>query len=402
MGKKSTTKILAKTVAEAVGTGKEYFVWDAEISGFGIRVQKTGAATFVYQYRVRRRPRRMKIGPVQVMKVATARAQAQEWAVLVAQGGDPLARKEEQRNALTVRELADVFDEIHIGFALKDSTAREYRRALNNYILPALGAMKVAEVDRRDVSKLFVSMSHKPTQANRTLEIVSKMFNLAEEWGHRPMGSNPRRGVKKYPETKRERFFSPAELARVGEVLEEMEAECIEMPSAIAAVRLLILTGCRLNEVMTLQWAHVHFSAGILKLPDSKTGKKDVPLGQAAIDLLVGLPRIEGNPWVLPGRNEGGRLTDLQPFWQRVRARAGLKDARIHDLRHTFASVAVASGKSLPMIGRMLGHKTYQSTARYAHLANGTVRDAADDVTALIASSLARRPSNSGPLVPLL
>jgi integrase len=181
-----------------------------------------------------------------------------------------------------------------------------------------------------------------------------------------------------------------------------MEAERIEMPSAIAAVRLLILSGCRLNEIMTLQWAHVQLSAGILKLPDSKTGKKDVPLGQAALDLLGELPRKEGNPWVLPGRNDGGRLTDLQPFWQRVRARAGLKDARIHDLRHTFASVAVASGKSLPMIGRMLGHKTYQSTARYAHLANGTVRDAADDVTALIASSMASRSPQDSPSVPLL
>ena len=388
---KSTTKILAKTVAEAVGADKEYFIWDAEIRGFGLRVPTSGEATFVYQYRVGRRARRMKIGPAKVIKVGSARTQAQEWAVMVAQGGDPLAKKEDERNATTVRELAQSFDDFHIGMALKDSTAREYRRALNNYILPALGKMKVADVSRRDVSKLFLSMNDKPTQANRTLEIVSKMFNLAEEWGQRPLGSNPRRGIKKFPETKRERFLSPAELARVGEVLCETEAERVEMASAISAVRLLILTGCRLNEVITLQWAHVHVGAGILKLPDSKTGKKDVPLGQAAVDVLNGLPRMAGNPWVLPGRNDGGRLTDLQPFWQRVRARAGLKDARIHDLRHTFASVAVASGKSLPMIGRMLGHKTYQSTARYAHLANGTVRDAANDVTALIASSMEQR-----------
>lgn len=267
---------------------------------------------------------------------------------MVAQGADPLAKKEADRNAVTVAEFSQSFDEFHIGMALKDSTAREYRRALKNYILPALGRLKLAAVSRGDVAKLFLSMSDKPTQANRTLEIVSKMFNLAEEWEKRPFGSNPRRGIKKFPEIKRERFLSPAELARVGEVLGEMEAERIEMASAISAVRLLILTGCRLNEIMTLQWTHFHASAGILKLPDSKTGKKDVPLGQAAIDLLAMLPRQTDNPWVLPGRNEGGRLTDLQPFWQRVRARAGLKDARIHDLRHTFASVAVASGKSLP------------------------------------------------------
>jgi integrase len=231
-------------------------------------------------------------------------------------------------------------------------------------------------------------MADKPYQANRTLEVVSKMFNLAEEWGHRPDGTNPRKRIKKYPEQKRERFLSAGELRRVGEVLAEMEAERIEMPSAVAAVRLLMLTGCRLNEIMKLQWRDVRLRDGVLHLPDSKTGKKTVQLADAAVAVLKGVARIEGNGWVLPGRVENGRLTDLQPFWQRLRARAGLKDVRIHDLRHTFASVAAAEGKSLLMIGKLLGHTQEQTTRRYAHLSGGTVKAAANDVADVIATSM--------------
>jgi integrase len=214
------------------------------------------------------------------------------------------------------------------------------------------------------------------------------MFNLAEEWGHRAPNTNPRRGIKKYPETKRERFLSEAELQRIGEVLVEMEAERVEMPSAIAAARLLMFTGCRLGEIMTLQWRYVDLKAGVLRLPDSKTGKKVVQLGEPALEVLRSIERVDRNYWVLSGRVEGARLTDLQPFWQRARARAGLKDVRIHDLRHTFASFAAASGMSLHMIGKLLGHSSTQTTRRYAHLAEGTVKIAANDVSSLIAGHM--------------
>jgi len=167
-----------------------------------------------------------------------------------------------------------------------------------------------------------------------------------------------------------------------------MEAEGLELPSAIAAVILLILTGCRLNEIMTLKWEYVDLDAGVVNLPDSKTGAKVVYLGKPAIETLRRLPRLSGNPWVIYGTKPGARLTDLQPFWQRVRARAGLKDARIHDLRHTFASAAVAAGQGLPMIGKLLGHTQVQTTARYAHLAADPVRAAANQVSTAIASAL--------------
>src|SRR3954452_797579 len=215
------------------------------------------------------------------------------------------------------------------------------------------------------------------------------MFNLAEVWGLRPDGTNPRKHIKKYPEEKRQRFLSPAELKRVGEVLREMESEGVELASAVAATRLLILTGCRLSEIMTLQWDHVDVPGKALRLPDSKTGAKVVHLGQPAVEVLEKIERIERNPWVIVGAKPGARLTDLQPFWQRVRARAGLKDVRIHDLRHTFASTAVAGGQGLPMIGKLLGHTQVQTTARYAHLANEPIRIAADQVSSTLAAALA-------------
>jgi len=295
------------------------------------------------------------------------------------------------RDAISVGRLAEIFETQHIDLnpRLKASTGREYRHALKRYILPALRNLKVTSVTRADVARLHASMADKPYQANRTLEVLSKMFNLAEEWGYRPEGTNPRKGVRKYPEKKRERYLSEAELRRIGEVLDEMTAERIEMPSAIAALRLLMLTGCRLNEILTLRWKHVHLRTTELRLEDSKTGAKVVVLGEAAVEVLRSLPRDPDNSWALPGKVTGGRLTDLQPFWQRVRARAGLNNVRINDLRHTFASIAAGQGKSLPMIGKMLGHTQVQTTARYAHLAAGTVRAAANDVSQTIARSLA-------------
>jgi integrase len=382
---------LTKRVIEALEPRAcEYFEWDDELPRFGVRVLPSGRKSFVVQYRANRRSRRMNLGTFGIVTPDAARGKALQALAKVEGGEDPMDERRAREQAITVAELAEKFDLMHIQLNpnVKNSTGREYRHALKRYILPALGKLKVAEVTRAEVSALHQSMADKPYQANRTLEVVSKMFNLAEEWGHRPDGTNPRKRIKKYPEQKRERFLSAGELRRVGEVLAEMEAERIEMPSAVAAVRLLMLTGCRLNEIMKLQWRDVRLRDGVLHLPDSKTGKKTVQLADAAVAVLKGVARIEGNGWVLPGRVENGRLTDLQPFWQRLRARAGLKDVRIHDLRHTFASVAAAEGKSLLMIGKLLGHTQEQTTRRYAHLSGGTVKAAANDVADVIATSM--------------
>jgi integrase len=383
---------LTKRLVDAVECrAAEYFIWDDEIPGLGIRVLPSGRRVYVVQYRVGRRSRRISLGPSTVLACEQARKRAISIIAAARNGVDPANERDAARHAMTVNELAERFDTEHISVRLKASTAKEYRRNLRRFILPALGRLTVTDITRADVAKFHHDLRHIPYQANRCLEVVSKMFSLAELWGLRPDGTNPRKHIKKYPEEKRERFLSVAELRRIGEVLGEMEDEGIELPSAILAARLLILTGCRLNEIMTLKWAYVDVAERVLRLPDSKTGAKLVHLGQAAIDLLQAAERVDDNPWVITGALPGKHLSDLQPFWRRVRARAGLKDVRIHDLRHTFASMAVASGQGLPMIGKLLGHTQVQTTARYAHLAADPVRIAADLVSDRLQAGLTGR-----------
>ena len=251
------------------------------------------------------------------------------------------------------------------------------------FIDPAIGEMRISEVERKDIAKLHFDMRDKPYQANRTLGVLSKMFSLAEVWGLRPDGSNPCRHVKRYKENKRERFLSPEETERLCEVLAEAEDE---MPSAVAAFRLLLLTGCRLSEVQFLRWEYVKDDC--IELPDAKTGSWVVPLGPEACAVLAALPREEDNPWVITGGLPGSHITDLQKPWRRIRARAGLEDVRIHDLRHRYASRALALGESLTMIGKLLGHTQVQTTARYAHLARDSIQTAAARVTGSIGGNL--------------
>lgn len=381
-------KLTKRTVEAAEVKASEYFLWDDEVPGFGLRVLPSGRKGFVVQYRAGRRPRRISLGPSTVLTCEQARTRAITIVAAVRNGDDPAAKRDADREALTVAELADRFDREHISVRLKESTAKGYRRMIERVILPALGRHRVTEVTRADIAKLHHDMRHIPYDANRCLEIISKMFNLAEMWGLRSDGTNPRKHIRKYPEEKRERFLSAAELRRVGEVLRDMEQEGVELASAIAAVRLLMLTGCRLGEIMRLKWEYVDFAGRALRLPDSKTGAKVVHLGQPTLDILTAIERREDNPWVITGTLPGAPLYDLQPFWQRVRGRAGLKDVRIHDLRHTFASTAVAAGQGLPIIGKLLGHTQVQTTARYAHLAADPVRVAADQVSGQIASLL--------------
>jgi integrase len=381
-------KLTKRTIEALAPREIDYIAWDNDVPGFGVQVMPSGRKSFVLQYRAGRRSRRMVLGYVNVVTPEQARTMAIQHLAALRQGIDPLGERDGGRDAVTVKDLAARFDAEHIAMHLKPSTQKEYRRSLKKFILPFFGNRPIAEVSRDEVARFHHKYRHVPYQANRCLEILSKMFNLAELWGLRPDGSNPRKQIKKYREEKRERFLSAAELRRVGEVLREMETEGLELPSAIAAVMLLILTGCRLGEIMTLRWEYVDPVAGVFNLPDSKTGAKTVHLGKPAIDTLRRLPSLPGNPWVIYGIKPSGRLIDLQPFWQRLRARAGLKDARIHDLRHTFASTAVAAGQGLPMIGKLLGHTQVAMTARYAHLAADPVKTAADHVSAAIAASV--------------
>jgi integrase len=425
-------KITKRLVEAAEVREKDYIICDDELRGFAVRVLPSGKRYYVVQYRIGARYRRMSLGQHGVLTTEKARTKAFGLLAAVKDGKDPAGDRQERRHALTVAELTQRFDKEHIAVRLKPGTAREYRRNLRRFILPVIGRLKVADVTKADIARLHHELRRIPYQANRNLEVISKMFNLAELWGLRPDGSNPRRHTKKYPEEKRERYLSPAELAALGEALSLAEQEGVEDPYAIAAIRLLIFTGCRLNEIMTLKWGYVDFEARCLRLPDSKTGARVVHLGAPALEVLARVERRLDNPWVICGKKPGARRTDLQPPWQRARKRAtvrlsaqsegtqeaalvarlenklgreptydeclaaaksqnldlptGLADVRIHDLRHSFASGAVALGESLPMIGKLLGHTQVQTTARYAHLAADPVKAAAERVSSNIAA----------------
>lgn len=211
-----------------------------------------------------------------------------------------------------------------------------------------------------------------PYQANRLIALLSKMFS----WSGRRGEINPCTGIERFVEKKRRRYLSTAELGRLGEALAAFETEGGVSPHPIAAIRLLLLTGARLGEILTLRWNYVDRERGCLKLPDSKTGAKEIHLNEAAFAVLDAMPRELDNPYVIVGQRSGGHLVNLEKPWQRVRARAGLDDVRLHDLRHSFASIGAGAGLGLPMIGALLGHTQAATTARYAHLAVDPLRAA--------------------------
>ena len=375
-------RITKRTVDALVAHERERVVWDDDIKGFGVRVHPTGRKAYIVKTRYRGRVIKMTIGTHGAVTPSYARVRAAEIITDARAGKDPAGRK---TDAPTMRALGRRFLDEYVPAHCKPSTAEEYRRSVKLFIDPRIGSRRVPDIQRSDIAALHHDLRDTPYQANRTLGILSKMFNLAELWDIRPDGSNPCRHVKRFREEKRERFLSDAEYQRLGAALREIEADGSETPSAIAAVRLLMLTGCRLSEIQNLCWEHVDLEAGELRLPNSKTGAKVVYLGDPAIAVLCGIDRQDGNPWVVAGRKPGSHLTDLQHPWRRIRARAGLDDVRIHDLRHSFASGGLLVGEGLPMIGKLLGHTQVQTTARYAHLANDPVKSAANRIASRIA-----------------
>ena len=303
-----------------------------------------------------------------------ARAKATQMIARIKAGEDPDPDAAKPASAPTVAELAERYLTEHVEVRCKPRTVEACRWLVKKFVIPDLGKMAIDEVDREHIAALHHKHRDTPYQANRILEVVRKMFNLAEAWGLRKDSPNPCRFVQKYKEKKRERFLTDEEFHRLGQVLNEIEADGSETLAAVTAIRLLMLTGCRLSEIQTLRWEDVNLEAAEVRLRDGKTGARMVPLSGAAVSVLSSLPRPEDNPWVIVGRKPGAHLTDLQHPWRRIRARAGLNDVRIHDLRHSFASRALALGESLPMIGKLLGHTQVQTTARYAHLANESVK----------------------------
>jgi len=345
-------KRITRRVVEALRPGET--VWDDRVIGFGVRRQKRGVS-YIVKARLKGRQKLLTIGRhASPWTPDTARREAQQLLAQVARGIDPVERKRQQRAKRSLDKLWEVFVQEHVS-KLKPRTQRDYSDRYRRLISPTLGRQPLADITREDVIALHRKLQHIPRTANFCLAILSKLMNWAETKGLRPQNSNPVRGIRKYPENHRERFLTAEELQRLGHAL---DAELREHGDiyAVAAIRLLILTGARLGEITTLRWEYIDLERGLLLLPDSKTGKKAIVLNAAARKVLEELPRLNGNPHVICGHKEGQPLVNLHKPWGRIRKRAGLEDVRIHDLRHTFASLAARKGGSLPRIGALLGH----------------------------------------------
>jgi integrase len=380
---------LTKRVVEAAKPGaKDIILWDNELKGFGCKITPKGKRVYFAYYRTRGgQQRRPTIGAHGPVTCEQAREIARQWLGEAAHGGDPSAHRKAKRDTPTMAAFAERYLAEHARPKKKPLSVEADERNLRNHVLPALGRLKVDAVTRADAQRFHHSMKATPGAANRCLALVSKMFNLAEKWGLRPDGSNPCRHVEKYPERKIERFLSADELARLGQVLSSAERSGVHS-YVVGAIRLLIFTGCRRDEILKLRWEHVDMERQCLRLPDSKTGAKVIYLSPPALEVLAGLERQEGNPYVLPGQVPGQHYVALEKAWHGLRFRAGLSDIRLHDLRHSFASFGAAAGLSLPIIGALLGHREAATTQRYAHLSADPLRQATDRIGARIASAM--------------
>ncbi len=408
--------ITKRTIDALAPEGRDYFVWDDEMPGFGMRVFASGKKCYVVQYRKDGRTRRMSLGLHGRLTPDEARKLAKSYLGDVAKGHNPAEERASVRRDPTVGELCDLY--LKEGRAAKptkkESSWKTDESNIVRHIRPLLGSRKLRSLTRADVQRFQADVTMGktakdektgfrgraivkggPGTAARATSILGAMLTFAVDRSLIPF--NPARGVKLHPTNRRERFLSTDELKRLGEALDAAETPEVPAPSveairaadaapAVAAIRLLILTGCRKSEIVTLQWSFIDWERGLLRLPESKTGAKVVPLGKPALDLLASVPREIGDLYVFPSPRRDGHVVGLQKVWERVRETAGLEDVRLHDLRHSFASVAVSGGHSLYMVGRILGHKQARTTEIYAHLAADPVKTVADQTSSLIAS----------------
>lgn len=370
------TKITRRSIADlSPEPGRQAWLYDSILPGFMVLAQASGRKTYVVRYRTPGGAwRKLTLGNVEELHPDEARELARDALGAARRGEDP-AR---DRTAPTVADLADKFMRQHAA-RLKPGTLRNYEILWRRHILPRLGRIRVADLKRADVAQLHDAMHDHPINANRALEVISKACELAEVWGLRDEGTNPCRHVKAYGEQHRQRTLTDAEVRRLWGVLDRLQA-VQEVPAA-EAVKLILLTGCRKSEWLTARWGDLDLDRGILALPDSKTGARDVYLPPEAIEILRGLPRR--SVFILPGQT-GGPIGGLTKIWGRVRLEAGLPDVRLHDLRHTVGSLADRAGMTQRQIADLLGHRQTSTTARYINSADEHKRATAAEWAAVV------------------
>src|SRR6478672_9392700 len=395
----------------------EYFVWDGSLSGFGLRVQSTGAISYVVKYRAgsgRSAPtRRLTLAKAGTITPDEARTLAKKTLGSVAHGADPAAQRAADKRASTLAEVAEQFLTEHVEAKRSASSAKSYRDLLERLAIPELGKRKAEKITTAEIQRLHSKHSRSPYQANRLLRVLSSLFSFAAKAHVVPVGFNPRRGIEHFPEEGRERYLTTPELAQIGEAIRE--AETVGLPYSVdetkpkakhapkegnrrtviglhaaAALRLLIFTGARLREILHLKWEHIDFERGLLLLPTSKTGKKTIVLNAPALAILANLPRV--GAYVIAGQAAGTDddkpRSDLNRPWRAIVKRAGLTNLRIHDLRHTHASVGAGLGLGLPIIGKLLGHTKASTTQRYAHLDTDPLRRASEHIGTRLAGAM--------------
>ena len=399
-------------------------LWDGghreAVRGFGVIAFRNGGKVYVAQYRKNGRSRRTRIGEHGRFTPEEGRREARQVLGSVEGGADPFADRKADRAVRTFRAVADDFLKVHVDAKRKGRTAAEYRNLLRSHILPAIGSKRIIEVRRADVSRLHASMAGAPYQANRAIAVISAIWNWAAKREEAAFVDNPAKGIERNPEAGRERYLRSEELVRLGEALGLAEGKGLPYivdetrpnakhaakpekrrvkldPYAVAAIRLLILTGARLREILHAQWQHVDIERGVLFLPTSKTGKKYLMLPAPAQAVLAGLAerRILGNPHVIAGSKDGKPRADLKKPWAAICREAQLEGVRIHDLRHSFASIGAGAGLGLPIIGKLLGHSQAATTQRYAHLDADPVRKAVETIGATISAALDGRSTTN-------
>ncbi len=379
---------LTNRAVNALSIEKDTVFWDRKLMGFGVRVYPSGGKVYLAQARGPSGQKRVGLGRHGVLNADDARRQA---ALIVARirAGEPMEPPRANTGGVTVAAAAKRYLEDYVAVRLKPRSAKTIGSVVKRHIVPALGRKAMCQVRRQDVLKLHRRLRGKPAQANRAVQTLSRIYGLAEGWGLVPEGRNPCGGIMLYPKRRRERFLTDQEFDRLGAALTEAETKGGASTEVIAAIRLLMLTGCRKNEILSLRWEDVSMGSGELRLRETKTGKpRTIALPPAAVDVLAGLSRIDGEVWVFPGRTRGTHLSALDWAWYKLRERAGLTDVRLHDLRHSYASRALALGESLPMIGKLLGHRRIETTARYAHLHWDAVHVSAEKIAVDLAEDL--------------